>query len=54
MYTVHTVEISEFHCHGFFAKIPSNQRFTKELYYKIDLTEKNLHGREFLVFPHCV
>ena len=32
---MHTVEITEFYCHNFFAKIPSNQRFTKELYYKL-------------------
>ena len=32
--------------HGFFAKMSSNQRFTKEL----DLTEKNLRGSEISVF----
>jgi len=26
----HTVEITEFYCHDFFAKIPSNQCFTKD------------------------
>ena len=31
----HTVEISQFYCHVFFAKIPSNQRFIIELYYKL-------------------
>ena len=29
------LEITEFYCQGFFANIPSNQRFTKELYYKL-------------------
>ena len=39
----------------FFRKKSSIHRFTKELYYTyIDLTGKNLHGSEFLVFPHCV
>ena len=43
------MEITEFYCPDLFAKIPSNQRFTKEL----DLTENNLRGRDLLVFPHC-
>ena len=31
----HTVEITEFHCHSFSANFSSNQRFTKELYWKL-------------------
>ena len=48
----HTVENTEFYCHDFLAKIPSNQRFTKELYYELIWRKKNLCGGEFLVFPH--
>jgi len=33
------VEIPEFYCHHFVAKIPSNQLFTKEVYSKTDLTK---------------
>ena len=32
---LHTVEIAEFYCHGFFARIPSNQCSTKEVYFKM-------------------
>ena len=31
----HSVEITEFYCHHFFAKIPWNQLFAKELYSKL-------------------
>ena len=30
----HSVEITEFYCHNFFANFPSNQHFTKGLYCK--------------------
>ena len=46
-YTVpHTVEISEFHCHGFFSKIPSNQRFL--IYYKL------IWRKKICMAVHCV
>ena len=51
--TLCTVEISEFHCHAtVFSQKFRQINVSKELYYTLDLTEKNLHGSEFLVFPH--
>ena len=34
-YTSHTVESTNSFCHDFYAKIPSNQSFTTELYYNL-------------------
>ena len=55
---VHTVEITEFYFTAtiFLQKFRQiNQHFTKELYLLwIGLTEKNLRGSEFFIFPHCV
>ena len=47
----HTLEITEFYCHlpRFFAKIPSNQRYFTMNWFD----GKNLHGSDFLDFPHC-
>ena len=39
-----------FKCHGFFAKIPSNQRFTKEFYYKLIWRKKICMAANFSFF----
>ena len=41
--SLHSVEITEFYCHEFVAKIPSNQLFTKELFSKL-IWRKKLRG----------
>ena len=50
-----SVKITEFYCrcHSFFAKIPSNWRFTKKLYFKL-IWRKSLCGSEFFIYPHTV
>ena len=47
----HTVEIMEFYCHDFIAKIPSNQLFTKELHSKLNW-RKNICVAENFSFFH--
>ena len=49
----HTVEITEFCCHDFFAKIPSNHFFAKEVYSLSCFDGKKLRGSDFFVFLHC-
>jgi len=50
---VHTVEITEFYCHDFSQKFRQINVLLKN-FTKIGLTQKNLCGSEFLVFPHSV
>ena len=55
MHAVHTVGITEFCCHNFVAKIPSNQLFTKELYSKLIWRKKFCVAVNFSFFhtAHC-
>ena len=50
IFSNYTVEIPEFYCQHFVAKIPSNQLFTKEVYSKTDLTKKNCMTVNFMFF----
>ena len=46
-WVTHSVEITEFYCHSFFANFPSNQHFTKELYSKL-IWRKKFAWRQWL------
>ena len=52
-FSQHSVEITEFYCHSFFANFPSNQRFTKELYCK-SIWRKNFQMGEIFWNFHIV
>ena len=53
LHGVHSMEITEFYCHHFFAKISWNQLFTNEFYSKLIWRKKNSMAANFSV-SHAV